>query len=275
MSRVLLLTVGTSLFHSATWDATGPLEPIRGYQSWLEGEKLRVPKAREGDLRIQRGLEAELLESETVPGQLAAGWVEALPAVLTAGDPAASEAMRYSAELATLIKMADAAQRPLRNHLASYEKVVVAVDEVHRPVEPKEGDMLVKQRYSRALERYKGWVSALHLLAYVGAVLGEPRRIERLDVPGLTSTTAEELLQAVVRLGEEAGEIHGRHEAVDFVVTGGFKLYGYVLAGVVRAFESDDTGLHYIHEGGDNLVTLKRRELVIGNRTAAITYGLP
>ena len=142
MSRVMFVTMGTSLFHSASWQPKEGALPaeIPDYDEWL-AERLpgderpstkESPDARLGSLHarsIRNRLEGELRCDN------GAAWAEYLPPDLLAGRPA-EPMMRYGAELATILKLwqEEASEDELSTFLGSYSTIqVVSDDDDGRP----------------------------------------------------------------------------------------------------------------------------------------------
>ena len=129
MSRLMYVTVGTSLFESATWQAADELVgKVRGYEEWLTEETLRSPEARRSH-RLAARIRAALAEHLSVAN--VGEWTEFLPDELRAGVHR-GPAMRYSAELATILEMYQDDCRPgmtFRDFLTSSYRQVHAVYE--------------------------------------------------------------------------------------------------------------------------------------------------
>jgi len=272
MSKLLFFTVGSSLFESASWD--GDIEPAAGlslYRTWLNDPRyLESPKNRGSCPEVAGELE------EAIRDNNAPEWAACLPQDLRGGRPVRGSAMRYSAELATLIKLAeeecDAGRaEDLREVLAAYQRIYVIVDpEVYTGGETAE-------RLS--------YVAGKHLRRYLAVIVGEEEldKTELLQVPGLASEQAGRLLArdrkaGVLCLLDEIEKRRREHrpEHMDFVVTGGYKLYGMVLS-QLAALKETRTRLIYLYERGDQVLRLTCREISMGQqrvRFAAEPPGL-
>src|SRR5258708_2708508 len=105
MPRAMLVTVGTSLLHSASWEPDPALLiEIPPYAGWMAREFLVSPDLRRSDVRsafIRAKLEKRLTAGNTWT------WTERLPRDLRDGAPAPGTLMRYSAELSTILKLAE------------------------------------------------------------------------------------------------------------------------------------------------------------------------
>ena len=272
MNKLLFFTVGSSLFESASWD--GDLEPAAGltlYRTWLNDRRyLDSPKERGSCLAVAGELE------EAIQAGNAESWAKCLPEDLREGRPVRGSAMRYSAELATLIKLAEEecdAERAenLREVLAAYRRIYVIVDpEVYTGGETAE-------RLS--------YIAGKHLRRYLAVIAGEEEldKTELLQVGGLASEQAGRLLAGdrkagVLLLLDEIKKRRREHrpEHMDFVVTGGYKLYGMVLSQLAGLKEAR-TRLIYLYERGDQVLRLTQREISMAEqrvRFAAEPPGL-
>lgn len=238
MKRQMFITVGTSLFSSATWEAAKEiLDVCPGYDHWTRAPAfLGSPELRRSrnstSEKIRFSLETAL--RERLPGF----WAPHLPEDFRAGEVRMGTAMRYCAELATLIKLAeqDDEGRKLRALLKSYEEVFVAFDaDVARPTA----------------------VVGPHLVSYIKVASGADR-VRPLPVPGLSSTDGDKLLQpnsGVMLLKKRIIEL-AKQPAIDLLVTGGYKVYALVLASLLFHLRARTCRLVYIHEEGDKLITI-------------------
>jgi len=260
MSPAMVLTVGTSLFHSASWEAEGPLADVPGYRSWLRRQELlREPRQRDRDARTQKVVEARLLESDQGATVDPKPWVEILPEELRGGTfPTPEHTMRFSAELATLLILAEQRKLSVRELLLSYDALWI-------PADPT--------RYGPQAGERKSYVAAVHLQAYLNRIAGE-EKARLWEIPNLSSTRPRELLDALSVLRGRAVDLGEQYLQIDLVLTGGFKLYGYVLAPLASGTaptESRLIRLVYIHETGygggerEPLVQMDARHVQIGS----------
>jgi hypothetical protein len=177
--------------------------------------------------------------------------------------------MRYPAEMATLIKLAEVevdagAARDLREVLSGYHRIYVIVD----PEDYATGG----EARRRAGERLS-YVAGMHLRRYLAVILGEDEavdKVELLKAQGLASRDPGRLLArdrkaGVLCLLDEIDNRRREHRParMDFVVTGGYKLYGMVLA-QLAAFKETKCRLLYLYEKGDQLLRLTRAEISMG-----------
>lgn len=271
MSRFLLVTVGTSLFTSASW-APERLSGfgLQRYEEWTKGEKLIDPKARDRDPRVRPLMERAVLES-VQPGtdELDPVWVDALPDELQRGEPNKTDAMRYSAELATLIHLAERRKETLRELLAGYDRIALPIEGIRAT-----GDQ----------ERDKSAIAGIHLKHYLERILGggegdAGERIELWRIEELTSTEPADLTAALERLAERTVEQCRSVDAFDLVVTGGYKIYGFYLAPLVLTAGGGprpvDGALHYVHERGAALVSLEGETIRVDGAKAPLPMSSP
>ena len=219
--RILIVTVGTSLFSSATWRGEDVFD-FRGYRKWLEeldkkGEPLwlRSPERRVRD-------EATCQKIRDVLTEKAPADLSPLVTIASSEDP-----RRYSAELTTLLvtyRETSHQAASFREFLSGYESVSLVCPS-HRDDE-----------------------------AHIAA-----RHLEQiLLVQGAPNATGS-LLRSILRSGSSRGRIKqwgeflGTLEAddVDLVVTGGYKGFA-LLAGDAWARTGSKRGWRVIYLHHDN-----------------------
>lgn len=252
MSRLMFLTVGTSLFHSASWEPDRVPPAVPSYRDLCHDVRLRSPEARLGFRSAKEELEAALDASN------AQEWADRLPEELVRdGRHATDTLLRYSAELSTVLRLADQDGEggSARDFLDRYRRRIFVLAD---PAPPPNGEV----------RRASSWVAAHHLRAYLDAVAGG-RAAELVPIEGLASLDREVLFGRHTGLGELARAVLDRvaeHRAVevDLVVTGGYKLYAFFLARLLEAeaLAGTRTRLVYGHESGGMLVSVSREHLV-------------
>lgn len=247
MSKVMFVTVGTSLFHSASWEASeSVLRDVPFYDRWTENDSiLREPEARKklpaGD-KIQQRLEYVLRTDNT------GVWTGRLAADLLRGEPDPVTVMRYSAELATILKLFEIEGKSfptLGAFLGSYAAIYLPCDS------SAQGDA------------NRVYVAAHHLAAYLNRLAeADGMLAQPLAVPGLSSHEPEKLLGARSGLGKLASSLLDAARAgdqLDVIVSGGYKLYGIYLYQRLAA-EGLPVRLFYIHEDASRLVKIEITE---------------
>jgi hypothetical protein len=248
MKKGMFITVGTSLFHSATWEPDqGSLAALPEYRDWTQGELLTSPDRRMScgnSAKIREGLKI-LLEARDIEI-----WWNCLPQDLRDGRPNPRTLMRYSAELSTLLKLADEEAQgaeSLGEFLASYEEIRFVYD----PTSPPDGNKNLPM------------IAGSHLLHYVNAISGDkaPARVSR--IPALSSKDPAELLgenTGLGKLGQEVCMALAEWDQVDIIISGGYKLYGIFLAPVIDEIEGKIARMIYVHEEGDVLMRIQGRK---------------
>jgi putative CRISPR-associated protein (TIGR02619 family) len=231
VARVMYVTMGTSLFHSATWalDDHGLAIEMERYSGWLVAPFLDSPEKRMSDVRSD-SIRSRLKRKLTIDN--GDEWAQRLPKRLRTGTLPALTPMRYCAELSTLLKMAEeGAFRDFQAFLASYQEIRLCYD----------GDFYDAEGLNLP------HVAAEHLKAILHAVFSRTS-VTTLSLPGISSREPKTLLAALRTFRDH---LQRREEVVDLVLTGGYKIYGALLAPLAK---KDSLELIYIHEGSDNLV---------------------
>jgi hypothetical protein len=272
MSQVMFVTMGTSLFHSASWDpAKAPADRlVAAYgASWLRPQLLKDPEGRltsPGSAEIRASLHDRLQEGDP------AAWASALPDDFLGGEPSSSTFLRYSAELATILKVADAegGSAGCAGHLRSYDAIELVFDD----------------------DGGRGKFPALaasHLEAYLERLVG-PGIARPCPVPGLSSTDFHRLLNqpnaGLPRLGDKIVEAAKAGHRIDCVISGGYKLYGIYLAPMALS-RGSGMRLLYMHQEAESYLTLqigggggavdqvsRVRNLLESRRTTASEIGI-
>lgn len=256
MSREMIVTVGTSLFKSATWEPWTEGEgehkrqmPTPDYSHWLERDLPKSPLLRACDGRVRQGLEEMLGDDNDT------GWAEHLPPTLS--EPSHGlEMKRFSAEMTTLLRWADDEDAPggagqgLRALLSAYDRVWVVADEATRD---EKGRRL-------------SWTAAVHHAAYLNHLA--EREVAKLhDVDGLASHRPDELQAGLIELGKW---VRGRlafdvSREFDLMLTGGYKVYSYLLSPL--GYNRHGVRFIYGHEAAGQLVILTGAQIRVGNQS--------
>ncbi len=263
MTRLLFFTVGTSLFQSASWEPTPDLlAEVPSYGDLVHHDRLTIPEARAGCRRARLELTAALTEDN------AGEWSRRLPRSLVRdGRAEAAKLLRYGAELATLLRLAEqeGGGRSARKFLQDYSGLYVFADP-----SPPAGD-----------ESRRSWVAAAHLAAQLNAVAGG-RAAEVVPVPGLSSLDHRVLFgpgSGLPLLCERLVALKAEHDAdrVDMVITGGYKIYGLVLARLLgrEPLVHAAARLVYGHETGGHLLIVREEEISYDGRSLPASALLP
>lgn len=207
--RVLVITVGTSLFTSASWRPEGPFSLIEDYRSWCEKNLLTSPAARRASSsRTEAELE-ERLKARYGNDVHYFAWPPGPP-------------LRYSAEITTLLRwMQKEGSRDLPPFLErTYQRI----------------DLVCPSD-----EEDRARVAADHLHAVLTSKLGL-RHVELRNV--LTSRSIEE---KVAHFQSYLTSLDGQPS--DLVVSGGYKVFAmYAALAVARAGDRRPWQIIYVHE---------------------------
>ncbi len=234
--NILAITVGTSLFTSASWRPEGPFALIDGYRGWTT-DLLKEPSARSSSGRRTRdGIEARLNQRAT-------------------GDPGyfvsdLRAAQRYSAEVSTLLSWKEReGERELRDFINDRYGRTDLVCPFH-PDDPAR-------------------IAADHLLTVFRERLG----LESVEIRDVI--TGRSLVDRVRQFQTYLQELPPK-ATVDLVVTGGYKVYAMFASGFAASpARRDRWRVIYQHEDHDReLVVQGAREgevrLFVGNESLAI-----
>lgn len=244
--RLLLVTVGSSLFHSASWDPEGPLAAIRGYAEWTRPPLLASPGSRK-EMCSRRATGRDVAEAlrELLAERAGDAAERAALAAQVAAD-GAGEPLRYSAEVTTLLRLFQEEARggPLDAFLGRYAEARLLCS----------GD-----------PHDDSHVAAVHLAEVLGRLAPSVRpRVEPVLDPG----GLREQLPALVRYLDRRVD---REAKVDLVVSGGYKAYtaiaGWFL-GVRPLWRSV-----YLHETGADLITEENRQILVNLQPVASGPG--
>lgn len=243
--RWLAVTMGSSLFHSATWRPEGPFAEIPGYRVWTEEPLVRSPRKRSQMCRplrrgqpLQSGQEVERRVEELLRGEAP----DAL-ADLVAADGVTCPG-RYCAELATLLGLIsrDDPGLSLGDFLRRYDHVEILAAE-----------------HSEDPSHHAG----RHFQAALEALIGK----RCSTVKALRGETLPERLKAFqAYLRAMPGT-----DAVDLLVSGGFKAFATVAGRHLPGHPSWRTV--YQHEDSTDVVIEDYRGLVIEGRRLDIELG--
>jgi len=227
---MMIVTVGTSLFTSASWKPEGPFSHIDGYSLWAtEHDFLGAPAARARMCRATGGT--------TVAGSTVEAGIENAirrdsndAAKYLAPPLDASAASRYSAEIATIVSMWQALSADIVHGVADFLKA--SYKEIRLLCSSDEDD--------------KSFVAAGQLkaqLATLGQGLGTIVRLENRIEGGSVIEKATSFKAVIDALDSDS--------AVDFVISGGYKIYAAIVTRLLRG----DWRIFYLHEVDAQLVT--------------------
>lgn len=256
MKKEMFITVGTSLYYSATWENLPPAAGIPGYDEWTKCPRRTKPEERR---RWGRGrTESEIVERLTADPREVEKWTAILPETLREGKHAPEDNLRFSAELSSLLMLADSEKVPVRDLLCRYEAIHVAVDPVDQ-------------------ERGSSYVAGTHLVSYLKTIAGTEGcpDIALFPVENLASRVPEDLLgpSGGLRrfLAEVARHIETSHAAqLDFLASGGYKIYAVFLSQLVA--NHPNARLLYLQEEASQLLEVTCGHICVGGRQFASLF---
>jgi hypothetical protein len=241
--RVMYVTMGTSLFHSATWEPNEEVcKLVSGYEEWTGEETRSSPSSRQASphaasIRERLGYALRTNNAER--------WAKWLSADLLAGRPSTGSLLRYSAELTTLLKLAET--RPAGQTLADFLNGYGEIRFVYDDRSPASGGPNLPQ------------IAASHLACYLNVLAGQEKRAGLVAVPGLSSQNPDEVLEGIQGFGDEIAKAIEQFRWFDFIASGGYKLYGTLLADL-RDIPSISARLIYLHEEGQGIFVSPKEE---------------
>ncbi len=212
-ARRLIITVGTSLFHSASWRCEGDFSAITDYRRWCEPAQLSSPSAR----RAWSDMATGAAISNQIQELLTAGPED--PEVVGLFDSGFHLQGQYSAEISTLLAMRLKLDRhvALAGFLQTYSSIVLLHGGNRNPAE----------------------AAARHL----AAVLREHAGVTTSQCQTLEGMTIQQELQSLVNYMENLDR-----SPADLVATGGYKAFAVALAHIYWQRSGDGWRLFYLHD---------------------------
>lgn len=213
--RRLVITVGISLFHSASWKNEEPFANIQDYDRWLDHERLIDPRKRRAWAgRVATGAVIE----ERIRKLLSAN--PELPAAVQAFEGAfAGTEKRYSAELSTLMAMR--LKLDPRRSFSAFVQAYTSIVFLHGEEKADESN-----------------VAARHLATVLKTYAG-------VDVQqrGIGGSIGEQLKQLIEFLAKDTNA-----PPTDLVATGGYKAFAIIMGHSYFQHASQGWRLFYLHE---------------------------
>ena len=255
-NKLMIVTVGTSLFHSACWDETNPdlAKKFDEYESYEQmcGDKnmLNSPD----DRKINFPNLTDFFKTKLKFND-AADWAK-LVKVYSEIDPL----MRYSAEILTIINFVkqqdNEEQKPWREILKEYE--IVFLHDHH--------------------EDNLSFIAAYHNSEYLKTIAGLPELDSKpFPVKDLSSKNPSDLIKAIPKLHEfidlqltEADELGNYiYDEVVMIISGGYKIYGLVGWGFLT---HPRFSIAYQHEEANKILVQNNKKIKLGeNLSIAFT----
>ncbi|MBI2841709.1 MAG: hypothetical protein HYX75_25625 [Acidobacteria bacterium] len=228
MKRRMIVTVGASLFHSASWKNEGPFQDIQGYGKWFDGDRLDHPSKRLSIVDGDRGELTGAFVREQLRRLLSASSASQL-SQFVAQD--LDRPLRYSAEISTILKL-HAHHRNSHNEAgfgsflhSAYERVIFVC---------------------AAAATDDSYIAAQHLSAQLAQVASLGAGLVRVS----SEIEGETLEQRTECFGNYLGTLARTNGACDLVVSGGYKIYGIQAALILP--QQNDWRLIYLHEDDED-----------------------
>ena len=246
MKKIMLVTVGTSLFESASWkfDEDGILEQIPLYAQWNDKGKAADPepgpllspeKRRLTGKRIIDQLKTSITMENA---EEFSGFFE--------NKPSKEELLRYSAELSTMFELAYEYGDNICEGLGLFK------DNIWLIADPNPVKGMPNPQY----------IAALHIKAYLEKTI-PGLGVEIMEIPGLSSTARRILLDkdgqtGLLKLGNEVKE--KLKEATELVVaaSAGYKIYAVLFGALLW---SDKLTIAYRHENSNLLLYVTKNKI--------------
>lgn len=237
MSNLMIITVGTSLFHSASWDErnTGFLDRLGSQadnykDNWANARiKGDIGNLYKPDDRKIECPELVLKFKELLTADNAKEYAQ------YAADYQEGDEMRYSAELATILAYARQMNPGnWKQYLSDYEIVFVIDEDENNP----------------------SHIAAVHNAACLAKIAGlDDKKISAQKISYLSSIEPDKLKSALLDFQKyihdekEANQKTKKYQTIDLIVSGGYKIYGFVSFREISA----DTQLIYMHEAASKI----------------------
>lgn len=252
MSKCMIVTIGTSIFHSACWDKHNPafMEKLGTLQDeYTEifanpgvandpGGLFNPEKRRKG------GQSLESFFKKQLNGEDASNWPEWVAQFI----PPVSPAMRYSAEIGTILRYAE---NESAENDTSWQSILDPYD-----------FYFVYDSNTTSVSAIAG----LHNQTYLKKLLGgDPDRFKPKTIEGFSSQKPKPLVKALDEyrnfLDKQRISL-GRYETIDVVISGGYKIYGLIAYGFLS---SPRYRIIYLHEEAEQVVIQDRDTVKFSN----------
>ncbi len=244
MAKVMIVTVGTSLFHSASWD-----ENNKDFLSKLGclSDNYRNDWAQAGTPKSPGNLARPDMRKSSCPAL-----VETFKQLLTSDNvdlwkgfvtpySTGTTPMRYSAELATIISYANLMNtRDWQAFLSEYEFVFV--------FDSNENNL--------------GHIAGVHIGTYLEKIARiSEEKITAKKIQNFSDLDPNNLTEALREFREFLLNERNtaENEQIDLIVTGGYKIYGFVSYGTI----SPSTQIIYMHEDASLVFIHKADKIII------------
>jgi hypothetical protein len=240
MEKVMIVTVGTSLFHSASWNKNiGPFQKILGSscktysRHWAEGAGLTSPEHRR---KHDGGLE-EILSS-AIKADNADDWAQWLAGYQRKVTPV----MRYSAEISTILNYSN--RQKADEWQAFLQEYTFNIVHDANTVTPT-------------------YHAAFHIKAYLSKLINaDADEVHLCGIRGFSADQPQPLKEGFKSFGEVLHRARETYGQIDVVISGGFKIYGLAAA---LFLEQGKFRILYQHEQSDDIVIFDQKQVSIGD----------
>lgn len=254
MEKLMIITVGTSIFHSACWDKNHQDFKKELGDVWQEycdnfanpGVSGYPGGLRDPEKRRREGKVLENFFKEHLNGITADSW----PEWVAPFEPPASPALRYSAEIATILRFAE----------NEAERCGTTWQAILEPYD----FYFVHDSDTSSLSGIAG----LHNRTYLERLLNtEPGRIKFVDISGFSEhKKPQQLIKALQEyrsfLKQAKNSVEPYYDTIDMVITGGFKVYGVVGYGFLS---NDKFRTLYMHDESSRVIIQSPNTMRIDN----------
>lgn len=238
--RTLVVTVGTSLFSSASWNCEGKLASAKGYCGWIEDHLDNPDKRRREGFRTAEAIEELLREGTEVTVKHFA----------TDFD----RPLRYAGEITTLLRYSQSEGEGSEGFAEFLRR---RYEEIH---------LLAASDVTNDSN-----VAARHLQVILRDKLGHPK----VTMPGLRSPYLREMLPQFQR---HLANLANRGVEADLLITGGYKAFS-LLAGKFVATQPSDRQWRalYIYEAdiGQLIIEGRGETWLEGSKILATRWPAP
>jgi len=234
--NAIIITVGTSLFHSATWQWQDKPKFMDNAE-WASYQNDFLSSGGTGGLwfpekRKMRGELVDLCLRANLKAKDAAAWEPAVADYL-GGDPTKSR-RRYSAEITSLLAFAEKFNEGVgwQNFLKGAD-IFFACDETSPTTDCAEHLRYISRKLSG----------------------GDLHKIHHKPLPGFSAQEPDELLRGLDKFDELVWQLidsSKKYDEIQIIVSGGYKVYA------IQALNHLPTGrlkVHYMHEEADVIFT--------------------
>lgn len=245
MPKYMFVTVGTSLFNSASWrsdamdaDILGSLDLARAYNNWC-AHYLGSPSKRARDYLLSNKI-GEILKCAPNETPLTRNLATENPHI---------HYKRYSAEISTIIKYATRVEEgdDWQGFLREFQILLITDTNDYSGTEQATMKQ-ISEHLSEQLRILAGNVSC-----------------ELLPCPGLSANQPRALKTNLINILKTVYKISTNDAESVFITSGGYKILGNYLFSLINYSNIDNAECVYMHEDSEHLIRCKRNEVWIND----------